>query len=229
MNSVKLLQRLKALSDQIESLKSQEQVIAWANKVLPLLKYSSDYYLLFSDSLQKIYFPFSVYILSPAWSLMRSQLEQAINEIEYKIEDGILEIDNKGPTFISKDRIFEISKLDNKEYDYKMLIQILNEMNIASENKAYLSIIALTRMLIDHVPPLFGFSSFTEVANNYPKGTRTFKDHMKRLDTTARSIADQYLHTRIREKEELPTFIQVDFRSAVDVLLMEIIRIKKTT
>jgi hypothetical protein len=83
----------------------------------------------------------------------------------------------------------------------------------------------LTRGLLDHVPPLFEKSTFTEVANSYGGGGRSFKETMQRLDTAARTIADAHLHVKIRGSESLPSPQQVNFAAEIDVLLGEIVRI----
>jgi len=83
----------------------------------------------------------------------------------------------------------------------------------------------LTRALVDHVPPLFGVRTFSEVANNYIGGSKSFKDTMHHLDTAAKKIADGFLHTQIRKSETLPTAQQVGFGPALDLLLAEIVRI----
>ncbi len=89
-----------------------------------------------------------------------------------------------------------------------------------------LAIIMLTRALIDRVPPILGFNTFSEVVNHY-SGTKSFKENMERLNTSSRKIADQHLHTPIRESETIPTMNQVDFSNDIDVLLSEIYRIMK--
>jgi hypothetical protein len=50
---------------------------------------------------------------------------------------------------------------------------------------------------------------------------------MQHLDKSLRNAADSFLHVQIRSKEVLPSFQQVDFRSDVDFLLAEIIRVLK--
>jgi hypothetical protein len=40
-------------------------------------------------------------------------------------------------------------------------------------------------------------------------------------------MIDSYIHAQIRSKEVLPSKTQVDFRQDLDVLLQEIVRIKK--
>jgi hypothetical protein len=82
----------------------------------------------------------------------------------------------------------------------------------------------LTRALMDHVPPIFGQSTFEGIANNY-SGTKSFKDSMRHLQGSSRSIANAHLHTPIRRSESLPTSTQVNFRQDLDVLLSEIVRI----
>jgi hypothetical protein len=50
---------------------------------------------------------------------------------------------------------------------------------------------------------------------------------MKNLNASSRKIADQYLHTHIRNKEVLPNEQQIDFLNDLDVLLSEIYRVLK--
>jgi hypothetical protein len=70
-----------------------------------------------------------------------------------------------------------------------------------------------------------GKATFSEVANNYGGGSRSFKDTMQHLETAARKVADAHLHTPIRKSETLPVAQQVNFASQLDVLLSEIVRI----
>jgi hypothetical protein len=103
---------------------------------------------------------------------------------------------------------------------------LCEELNECYRTGSILAIILLTRALIDHVPPLLGFTSFNEVANNYA-GIKSFKESIDRLNTSSRKIADQHLHTPIRKSESIPTMNQADFSNDIDVLLAEIYRILK--
>ncbi len=124
-------------------------------------------------------------------------------------------------------RIEELKGIDNQDFDLARLIQLCEEINVAYKNKCYISIAMVTRAIIDHVPPVFGVSNFSEVANNYA-ATKSFKDSMKLLEGSLRNVADSHLHVQIRRKETLPTFTQVDFRAVLDVLLSEITRSLKS-
>jgi hypothetical protein len=106
-------------------------------------------------------------------------------------------------------------------------VALLHELNDCHQNRDYFAIAALVRAVIDHVPPLFGCKTFTEVASSYA-GSRSFKDSMNHLEGSARKIADQHLHSRIRRAEVLPNITQVDFSNDLDVLLAEIVRIGGT-
>lgn len=128
------------------------------------------------------------------------------------------------PSYVSPSRIAALVELKSEKYDFQRLILLLQELNSASANSNYLSMAFLVRAVIDHVPPIFGCENFGQVSNNYP-GTRSFKKNMDHLHNALRNVADSYLHTHIRQKEDLPTFLQIDFRSQLDQLLGEIIRV----
>lgn len=125
--------------------------------------------------------------------------------------------------YVNKNRIDELENIKNNNFDLLKLIQYCRELNLAFSNEMYLSIGMILRALIDHVPPIFGKTSFKEVANNY--GSKSFQDSMKNLENSSRKIADSFLHTHIRKKEVLPNNTQIDFSNDLDVLLGEIHRL----
>lgn len=127
------------------------------------------------------------------------------------------------PTFVYVDesRIADLRRLELSTFDLAKLIALCEELNICYRSQCYHAVAALTRALIDHVPPIFGSTSFGAVA---AKGSRSFREAMTALDSMARKIADQHLHGQIRRTESLPTRTQVDYSQVVDVLLAEIVR-----
>jgi hypothetical protein len=128
---------------------------------------------------------------------------------------------------IDEDRLDELRELRSSDFDFKKLIRLCEELNIASREDCHFATGMLTRAVLDHVPPLFRVRSFAEVANNYPGGSRSFRETMLHLDTAAKKIADGLLHTQIRKSETLPNAQQVNFAAPLDLLLSEIIRIHK--
>lgn len=126
--------------------------------------------------------------------------------------------------FVSEVRIDQLRALNPTGFDLRKLVRLCEEINIAYAGSALLATAMLTRAILDHVPPIFSVTSFSQVANNY-SGSRSFKAAMERLEKAARKIADEHLHSPIRSKEVLPEPQQVHFEAEIDVLLAEIIRI----
>jgi hypothetical protein len=110
-------------------------------------------------------------------------------------------------------------------FDLRRLIRLCEEIDISFRNECWFAIAALTREVLDHVPPIFNKNTFSEVANNYGGNGSSFKRSMQHLQCSLRNIADGHLHTPIRKSENLPTATQVNFANDLDVLLGEIVRI----
>lgn len=149
--------------------------------------------------------------------------------VEAKLDEHLVEFKKSLPNskvqqYVAEERITELADISNSRFATAKLIRLLRELNVAYNNDAHFTTGILVRAVIDHVAPVFGFSTFSEVANNY-KGTKSFKAGMQRLDASLRSLADSYLHVQIRRVESLPNMNQVDFRSELDVLLSEVSRV----
>ncbi|MCC6585029.1 MAG: hypothetical protein IT271_15110 [Chitinophagales bacterium] len=146
--------------------------------------------------------------------LGNTEFGQEKDEIEKSPNNGL---------FIHMERIEELKKIKNVNFDFTRLIQLCNEINDNYSRNNFLSVAMVGRSILNHVPPLFKFQTFNEVANNY--GTKSFKIVMNHLNNTMRGIADSYLHDTIRKKENVPNLNQVNFSQDLDMLLSEIIRI----
>ncbi|MGO4389059.1 hypothetical protein AB4Y85_16130 [Microvirga sp. 2YAF29] len=126
--------------------------------------------------------------------------------------------------YVSPLRIAEIEALKGGGWDFAKLARLCNELNVAHSSDCYFATAMLIRAITDHVPPVFGMTSFTQVASNY-SGSQSFKKSMQHLQGSLRNIADGILHEQIRSKESLPSPQQVDFRQDLDRLMGEIVRI----
>jgi len=127
-------------------------------------------------------------------------------------------------TYVDEVRNADLRRANSTKYDLRKLVALCEELNICYRSQCYHAVAALTRTLLDHVPPTFGLRTFAEVANNYG-GSKSFRECMQRLEGSARNIADMHLHTPIRHSEALPTRTQVNFSNDVDVLLAEAVRL----
>jgi hypothetical protein len=128
---------------------------------------------------------------------------------------------------VSESRLEELRSLSSPDFDFRKLIRLCEELNTAFQEECYFATAMLTRGLLDHAPPVFGFKTFTEVANNYAGGGKSFKETMQHLENAARKVADLHLHMPIRKSETLPTAQQVNCGQQLDMLLSEIVRIMK--
>lgn len=133
----------------------------------------------------------------------------------------------KQDTYINTNRLNELRSIQNSSYDLTKLIQLCEELNKDFANESYMAVAMLVRAILDHLPPIFSCKNFSEIANNYSGGSKSFKQSMENLEKSSRKIADAHLHTQIRKKEVLPNKTQVNFSQDMDVLLAEIIRLLK--
>ena len=124
--------------------------------------------------------------------------------------------------YVDRARIAQLCQIRSGTLDLRRLIRLCEELNDSSASGSFCAIAALVRAIIDHVPPIFGATTFAEVANNI--GGKSHKKSLLRLQTASRDISDAVLHQQIRRREVLPTAIQVDFKNELDVLLSEIVR-----
>lgn len=134
---------------------------------------------------------------------------------------------NSGSSFIASSRIGELRNLSSPDFDFQKLIRLCEELNSSCDNGNLYATAMLTRGVLDHVPPVFGHTTFAQVANNYGAGGRSFKETMQHLEGAARKISDGHLHMPIRKSETLPTPQQVYCGPQLDVLLSEIVRIMR--
>lgn len=127
-------------------------------------------------------------------------------------------------SYVNASRLEELRQLQSPKFDLSKLVQLCEELNSSFANGNYLSVAMLVRAVLDHVPPIFGCSTFSAVGDHYA-GQRSFKEAMKNLDASSRKIGDLYLHGQVRNRESLPNETQVDFSNHIDLLLAEIHRL----
>lgn len=125
--------------------------------------------------------------------------------------------------YVSEKRINELRNVKSTRFDLSKLIRLCEELNVAHYNRSFMSIAMIGRAIIDHIPPIFSVKSLSEISTY--SGAQSFKESVAKLNDFLRKIADSHLHVRIRSKEVLPEFPQVDFRQPLDSLLSEIVRI----
>lgn len=125
--------------------------------------------------------------------------------------------------YVSEDRIRELRSIRKSGLDLARLIRILEELNAAAEAESWITVAALVRIVLDHVPPVFGQETFAQVVAHADGRTPSWKQTLASLQETSRKIADHHVHKRMEAHESLPTFQQVDNRKELDQLLERIV------
>lgn len=128
---------------------------------------------------------------------------------------------SRSDDFVDAARMVQLRAIEIDSYDPQRLIRMCEELNSAWRAENTISVAMLARGIADHIPPVFGFETFSQVAAQGPKST---KGSYRHIEDSLRHIADSALHTHIRRRETVPTMTQVDFRQSFDVLLGEVVR-----
>jgi len=79
---LKKLEELYQVEEVSGGFPSQEACIAWSNKVAPLLKFNDQYYINFLENAHKMNLNLSSFSLEPAFRIMVSQVQMAIEELK---------------------------------------------------------------------------------------------------------------------------------------------------
>ena len=221
---------LRGVPEVDAGFKSQRDCLSWAAQVEPLLRYNPVLQVRFSATLHFLHGNLSGTGVRQQFSQLVTTLESAIQELKHDLEASQphpVKLGSPTSDYVALSRITELKSVNSPKFDLTRLVQMCRELNSCRRDGNLISIVMLCRAIIDHVPPILGYGTFNEVANNYGAGGKSFKESMDRLNTSSRKIADQHLHQLIRASEVLPSSTQVDFSNDLDVLLGEVVRILK--
>lgn len=122
--------------------------------------------------------------------------------------------------YVNESLIDELEELGSTSWQLGKLVSMLRELNANYAAEHTYSCLMLCRAIIDHVPPLFGRASFTDVVSQV-KGT-TDKNYL-RLLKESRFIGDDVLHRRIGKKPDLVEFHDVPPRLGINTLIRLVI------
>lgn len=142
-------------------------------------------------------------------------LREAAADPEY--ENGL----TQASSFIAPEVMATLRSAAPTKFDLKKLIGFCEELDDAYRRGNFLSSILLIRAVMNHVPPVFGQSTFAAVAAN---AGRSVKPMLEKLEKEARPIADLHTHILMRPREFLPSRNQVEpYKGSFELLLQEVI------
>ena len=153
---------------------------------------------------------------------LKADLQLVIDDIRHLAqhpEESQWEITTS--VFVELSVISELKATTAAKFDLSKVARLCEELNSSYAAGNYLASILLIRMLLNHVPPIFGHQTFAQVVSNAP---RSMKDLLRPLEEKARDVADHHTHSLVRHKECLPTKGQIEpFKPNIELLLHELI------
>jgi hypothetical protein len=111
------------------------------------------------------------------------------------------------------------AKQGQSAFDVTKLLSLIEELNDNYACGNTYASHALLRAILDHIPPVFSCTKFSEFVNNYSWG-RTDERYIKRL-VAFRDQADDALHRQISAKHDVLDFDDMPASVCVDRLLQE--------
>lgn len=127
----------------------------------------------------------------------------------------------RNSTFLDMDVLIKLKSLRGTRLDSTKLAKMCDELNDAYARGNYISSTLLLRAIINHVPPVFGANTFSEVV---AQAGRSVKSILARLNDDARPIADLHTHFLMRQSEHLPTKNQLEpYKAGFEILIQEVL------
>jgi hypothetical protein len=122
---------------------------------------------------------------------------------------------------ISPQLIKALKESKPNAFDASRLAEYCREINSGFAHGNLISCLLLMRAVLNHVPPVFGQTDFSQVVAH---ASRSLKENFEHLDDSLRKIGDLYTHQHMRPKDHLPTPGQVrNFGPQFELLLQEVL------
>jgi hypothetical protein len=126
------------------------------------------------------------------------------------------------PSFIDPALLERIRRLQSKKFNLAKLVRFAEELNENYDRGNYLSCTLLIRAIINHVPPLFGCTTFGQVAASSPKSVKAL---LNQLEEGARDVGDLHTHDTVDRFSTPPTRNQLEpYKPPMEILFNEIER-----
>lgn len=123
--------------------------------------------------------------------------------------------------FLNTEVLIQLKAVQGSRLDLTKLVKMCEELNDAYARGNYISSALLLRAIMNHIPPVFGATTFSEVVAH---AGRSVKAILARLNEEARPIADLHTHFLMRPTEHLPTKNQLEpYKASFEVLIQEVL------
>ncbi len=152
----------------------------------------------------------------------KAELDALIPDIEAALEFADdAGVSSGGNTWIVESGL--IARLAQKKSDAAdvgSLVKMCREINSSFAHGNILATALLMRTVLNHVSPVFGHDTFSQVAANVGK---SLKESFEHLENGLRKVADFHAHRKIAASESYPSVAQVEpFRPQFELLLQQV-------
>lgn len=158
------------------------------------------------------------------WEEEGKQLYLPVSDDFYGTVTGIAEVAEMPPpqtdTYVSATMIEALqAAATQSRWNCDKLLQLIDELNDNHASGNAYSAHAMLRAILDHIPPVFGYDDFKQVANNY-SWSRTDSKYMKKL-LDFKLQGDDVLHRQISTSADLLSIEDMPPRAWINKLLQE--------
>jgi hypothetical protein len=149
-----------------------------------------------------------------------AKIQKALHISLTELTEAYRRTESRG-SFVEQPVIEQLRQLKSEKHDLAKVVRFCEELNSSYASGNYLATTLLIRALLNHIPPVFGQTTFLQVVS---QSGRSVKEVLKPLEEISRDVADLHTHALIRHKETLPTKNQVEpFKANLEILLHEVI------
>lgn len=153
-----------------------------------------------------------------------AELDALLPDIEAALEradDSALAVGGSA-WIIDPGLIERLSNVELQKFDIVFLVRMCREINSCFAHSNLVATVLLMRAVLNYVPPLFGYETFSQVVANIG---RSFKDSFDHLEKGLRKIADFHTHRRIGTAEFYPSIAQVEpYKPQFELLLQQVVQ-----
>lgn len=116
--------------------------------------------------------------------------------------------------------ITRLAEKQSASVDVGSLVKMCKEINSSYAHGNVLATALLMRTVLNHVPPVFGHDTFSQVLANIGK---SLKESFEHLENGLRKVADFHAHRKIAASESYPSVAQVEpFKPQFELLLQQV-------
>jgi hypothetical protein len=152
----------------------------------------------------------------------KAELDALIPDIEAALEFA----DDAGVSgggnrwIVESGLIARLAEKKSDAADVGSLVKMCREINSSYAHGNILATALLMRTVLNHVPPVFGHDTFSQVVANVG---RSLKESFEHLENGLRKVADFHAHRTIAAFESYPSVAQVEpFRPQFELLLQQV-------